>query len=290
MSVENPQNLNPQVEEQKQGVPAEPVPSPEEKPKKIIERPPRGWGRQGRENLTAELQRPEMTVWSIMELHRQYKPEVIFMIQTGSTLYGWAIKEIYNEAWPEEKSPIILTIDVSPAKYKNGIVVPPDNNNKEFLEIQKIVEEKLKKYNINGNIAVIDETRGYTENLDRFDFLSPSGQGHPVFEPNPIAKKGEPGYFDDGHRQLDGSLGYAYEIIKESTRNLKLSSKVACLGLGGLEREDSSPWVRVGESRLSYRRVKGEEEREHTRKRIEDLKGWGKAAGKEIAEHEKIKE
>ena len=264
-----------------------------QKVKKSAGDPPKTYGNIEGHNLSAELQRPDMTIWSIEQLHELYKPEVIFLTQTGSTLYGWAIKEIYKEAWPEENVPKILTINVNPMKYRNGSSgesdanpdepgrLKIDENGQEFLAIQQDVMDKLKNFKITGNIAVIDEARGFTIKLTRRDILGNGGVGHPVFEPSATSLKSEPGYYDSAG---GGSLGGAYTIIKTAAHKLGLSAKVACLGLGGLERETGGPWIRKGEGGLVYEKVKGEDERKSSQKRIEELKAWGRSVGKAIAE------
>jgi len=63
----------------------------------------------------------------IRELHDKYHPEAIFMTQTSSTLYGWAIKEAWKEAWPEEKVPRILTINTKPIEKHEGEKIRRDS-------------------------------------------------------------------------------------------------------------------------------------------------------------------
>jgi len=53
----------------------------------------------------------------IKELHDQYHPKAIFVTQTSATLLGWAIKELWKEAWPGENPPKVFTINVGPITH-----------------------------------------------------------------------------------------------------------------------------------------------------------------------------
>ncbi len=251
-------------------------------------------------NLSADID-TKVAKRRIKELHDKYHPEAIFMTQTGSTLYGWAIKEIYKEAWPEEKIPKILTIDIHPLKLRprgshkdkpTELSVNLESN--EFLSVEKEVGKKLKRHNIKGDIAVIDEGRGfYVDSIKGKPHKSVTHRFKtlPVYEPDPNAKDiNSKGYYLDS----GGTLGYSTVVLREAVKNLRINSKVVCLGLAREQREEGGPWRRgmfsyeyKKKRGRFYHKVKSKRDREYAKKRIEHLRKWGREIGKEIREEQK---
>ena len=145
----------------------------------------------GKDNLTSDLD-PEKAKKIIKELHDKYHPEAIFVTQTGATLYGWAIREIYKEAWQNERVPKIFTIDIHPMKNRDKQThsdeptsLRVDKTGDEFKRIESLVESKLKSYGITGDVAIVDETRGFKASKRGELWLKSRFPGleYPVFEP-----------------------------------------------------------------------------------------------------------
>lgn len=232
----------------------------------------------------------------IKDLHDKYKPRAIFMTQTSSTLYGWAIKEAWKEAYPNEKTPTILTINTAPiqasyvhledkqfkkeeeklAKQRVDEALP------EFKDIKDEVEKKLKRHNINGNIAIIDEYRGTYETVG-YDSRDHTKKQQ-IYEP----KEGKK------YARNSVSLGLAKKVIEVAKTDLDIKGKVVVAGLD-YDRASGSPWTRYesggryvnGErqERLphgQYKRKTESDYREYSKHRIKEFKERGREIGREL--------
>lgn len=58
----------------------------------------------------------ETALRKVLNRVHESKPKVIFLTQTSSIPYGFALKEAYKHAYPDEPQPKFLTIDVKPAR------------------------------------------------------------------------------------------------------------------------------------------------------------------------------
>ncbi|MEK7653593.1 MAG: hypothetical protein AAB358_03890 [Patescibacteria group bacterium] len=107
----------------------------------------------------------------IEELHDRYHPEAIFMTQTSATLLGWSIKEAWKNAWPNEKVPIILTINVNEIKDKyNHRILSENDPGYEFIKNRRHLstrgfnpEQSLER--INAIQKMIDNNQLASEGL-----------------------------------------------------------------------------------------------------------------------------
>ena len=102
---------------------------------------------------------------AISNMHKEH-PDAIFLTQTSSVPFGWAIKEAWKKAYPGEKIPVMLTIDVGQLKYGSKEVYRQMNVYKaqemlykdpEFDREVKSIEEKIKQYHIKKAV-VFDES------------------------------------------------------------------------------------------------------------------------------------
>ena len=247
---------------------------------------------------------------NIKGLHNSYHPEAIFMTQTSATLYGWAIKEAWKEAWPDEKIPKIFTINVRPIATHQGEPLIPgttqykealksqkewyreraehhemekymkkaeeeakrynqkrDRPNKdwpEFIKLKNTVKSKLSKYNIKGNIAIIDEMeQGLSFGPDDklMQKLKPSGH----------------------HRQSSRTLIASYWAVKSAAEELGTYKRVLTLGLGESQ-EKEGPWRRRMFNDSGYERVNTTKDRKRVKERISEFKRFGELMGKEISQ------
>ncbi|MFZ5955534.1 MAG: hypothetical protein ACOYT4_03840 [Nanoarchaeota archaeon] len=115
----------------------------------------------------------------IKELHDNWHPEVLFFTQTSSIISAIIYKSAWKKAWPEEKQPLFLTIDVHSLRNqiqslygssnfsekkpneKNSLESKLENlDSSELSNIFRDLEKKFEKYKIGGNVAILDET-GY---------------------------------------------------------------------------------------------------------------------------------
>jgi hypothetical protein len=297
----------------------------------------------------------------IKELHDKYKPEAIFMTQTSATLAGWAIKEAWKKAWPEEKVPKIFTINTRGVcedsnqfskdnpnyeqimelekKLRKGVEqerserieslkkeinkpvygefgLKQQNKDKtelenlekshkehlnkdyqilsdvfnvqfaneyapEFKKLKYGVADKLKKFRIKGNIAIVDENAGYRKALSNgFLPLNWREESENVYEP-------QPGTIYDRNSL---SLGIAKQVLDSAKKDLGLNSKTVVLGLdpsgdsagrlwgGPWERHDSTENKDISK----YYRVKSKSDKEFAKKRIEEFKKIGRENGELI--------
>jgi len=233
----------------------------------------------------------------IKELHDKYHPEAIFMTQTSSILYGYELKELWKKAWPNEEQPKFLTINTMPLNRHEGEQIGEESkkyqglyyrlefglanpNWPEYKSLEKNVKVKLAMYNVQGNIAIIDECQGFLGQVSN-SRLEQAGGGRPVFEPD-----AERCNYDIGSR----TLGAAKIVVEDAMRDLHKKGKVVVLGLG-YNRATLGPFYRTQEERLSgrggYERIKGgTEDSKKVKKRIEEFKRIGRKIGEEIREEE----
>lgn len=121
-----------------------------------------------------ELRIPKLAE-TIKDVHR-LNADAIFLTQTSAVGYGWIIKEAYKKTRPYKPIPKFLTINVKSIRhnlssknkeqlydrrYARGEIHPKLKFNLEDLpEFYKLVEDvkkKIRTYDVNGAILVIDE-------------------------------------------------------------------------------------------------------------------------------------
>jgi len=156
----------------------------------------------------------------------------------------------------------------------------------EFKRLKNHVKNKLKKYKITENIAIIDENAGYRKATERGILpLAWQESNENVYEP----QRGET------YDRNSSTLGLAKQILDSTKKELGIESKVVVLGLDPsgdtASREAGSPWSRyldgwTGGERLpngKYRRVKtGSEEGKYVKERIGKFKQLGVKTGAKI--------
>ncbi len=117
----------------------------------------------------------------IKNMHKEH-PDAIILTQTSAVPIGWAIKEAWKMAYPGEKVPKMLTIDVGQLKYSRDIYTAifarPDfdesdfwkdadllKKDPEFCKEVKCLEDKIRRYRIK-KFVVFDEATSVSGQRD----------------------------------------------------------------------------------------------------------------------------
>jgi hypothetical protein len=88
----------------------------------------------------------------IREIHDTYHPGTVITTQTSAVPLGWIIKEAWKKAWPDEKPPQVLTLNVKNISY--GSLKKARASFREEVDTMK---SKLRETKRGGNVIVVDE-------------------------------------------------------------------------------------------------------------------------------------
>lgn len=242
----------------------------------------------------------------VKELHDKYKPEAIFLTISSGLLFGWAIKEMWETTWPGEDIPKFLTIDVHNIHH-NKTVGKSSARNKHWKEttgldtrkhphkqiyecknledyykdlhikLKKVkgieqkskdkVLDKLKKYHITGNIAVVDEYRGENWGSSLGEKTLPLFVEHP----NQIER-------------FSATLHDARAIIKDAMEKTDNHNTIITTGLK-YNRAEHGPYKRVFDEETKEVVLKREplgKNHELALQQVNKYKSWGHTLGTEM--------
>ena len=195
----------------------------------------------------------------ILEIHN-YHPEIIFVTQSSATLFGWLIKEAWRNAWPDEQTPPIVTIDVRPIKrWKDG-----------YLDAEKILSER--GYSIKTPQEYQEQLINKTEEILRVHRLEKSLA---------IVEEGI----------LDGNTAETSKMILEkASKNLNVNPDINIVNLEINSRARKGPFQKYYDFHKVNKRAAYEgnlalnrSEKEIAKQRIDVFKYCGKQIGLEIA-------
>ena len=114
----------------------------------------------------------------LKSLHDQYRPQAIFMTQTSSVAFGYAIKELWRKAWPDEKQPAFLTIDVRPVmndKEQNQEISEGTEAHKRWQEIDRANRSRELSFYENILTGVTRDSQAFREYKKIVDDLKSGG-------------------------------------------------------------------------------------------------------------------
>lgn len=212
----------------------------------------------------------------IKEIHDKYHPEVVVVTQISAVGAGYDIKSAWKEAWPKEKVPYVITINVKKIRYEEDLKKKIEELNKELEKIKT----KLKKIGRKGNIIVIDE--GVMHTTVPREWMT----GKYTFEPkfyHPI--------YDE-----PCTLFIATEVVSDAVRKLGYQSKVGAIEFFG-PGTFISPWAEPSrtpwffDKKVKYERgiIKRKKYSLELKEVIKNVKENGKKLG-EIIKEEKREE
>lgn len=253
------------------------------------------------------LERTETKQWikkTIKSWHDIAKPDYIFHTETGATPYGFALKEAWKNAYPEEKTPTFYRID--PRVYSLTLEQWKE-------EIGKYFSKRIKKDNpriiihdeggvgvsrgihqITENGVLIDEDYGDNKHssgtlsdavqdvingLEKINqkstiFITEEGGGETLFN----------GMIDNNNTECISRRPTSRVFGTKSSRTASSEDELL-LKYGGLSREEMlKELYEKGKDPFTGRTIKHPEQRKRAIAWIQKLKEIGEESGKELKE------
>jgi hypothetical protein len=213
---------------------------------------------------------------SIKDLH-QPTPRALIFTQTSAANRSFLIKEAFKNAFPDEKIPVFLTVNVKPIRYNkkphyNRQLRDFDKQNPELVEnISQEIRRKLKDYGIKeGEVIVVDE-------FPASDYSYSDNNGCGRYE---VPRTGS-------------TLQIATDIVRKATMLEGLNVKVRSYNFMPLSQWNPNfaygPWIKYHNDDTRCDRANTPEERQISRKNIAYLKSIGKVVGLQIKEEDRNK-